>query len=417
MHNPEGIYFVSFASINWIDIFVRPEYFSIIIVNLNPVDSLFTFAGSSSAYTLTKGYYGSGSGCYNFGRNDVTGTADFYHADVTSANDYYPFGMLMPERQFSSGDYRFGFNGKEQDSKVSGTGNQYDYGFRIYNPRIGKFLSVDPLSKSYPFWSPYQFAGNSPISGVDIDGLEYFFTADGVLMNKFGTSNEMMVLKTNSNYIELKNEGLHSLINGSYSISKATDLVYSNIATNIFVTTLYDKRVLLYNERISVNENNVPKEWFDLAQPLSDPAAGSYFFGGDIGGVINIKTKHSNYFDVINLMRHEQEHNRFTRFGKANNSYTHFDIYMNDFNHWSWEQTSPAYQNEHRSNALGYIGLMSEYTNAAYTQKGAESKLYKGYNNMLKKMINRYEERFNVKLEKAKGFDVYIDTNLENQVF
>ncbi len=43
---------------------------------------------------------------------------------------------------------------------------------RIYDPRVAKFLSVDPLTKEYPFYSPYQFASNSPILAVDIDGLE-----------------------------------------------------------------------------------------------------------------------------------------------------------------------------------------------------------------------------------------------------
>jgi len=47
-----------------------------------------------------------------------------------------------------------------------------DYGFRIYNPSIGKFLSVDPLTKSYPFYTPYQFAANTPIQAIDLDGLE-----------------------------------------------------------------------------------------------------------------------------------------------------------------------------------------------------------------------------------------------------
>ena len=88
-----------------------------------------------------------------------------------SNDDYYSFGMLMPDRAFSTG-YRFGFNGKESDNEISGNGNQYDYGFRIYNPRIAKFLSVDPLTKDYPWYTPYQFAGNTPIRAVDLDGLE-----------------------------------------------------------------------------------------------------------------------------------------------------------------------------------------------------------------------------------------------------
>ena len=48
----------------------------------------------------------------------------------------------------------------------------YDYGFRIYDPRIAKFLSVDPLFRSYPWYTPYQFAGNKPIMASDLDGLE-----------------------------------------------------------------------------------------------------------------------------------------------------------------------------------------------------------------------------------------------------
>ena len=68
--------------------------------------------------------------------------------------------MLMPGRTMSlSNGYRYGFNGKENDNGVSGQGNQYDYGFRIYNPRIGRFLSVDPLTQTYPYYTPYQFAG------------------------------------------------------------------------------------------------------------------------------------------------------------------------------------------------------------------------------------------------------------------
>ena len=70
--------------------------------------------------------------------------------------------------------YKYGFNGKENDKETVGTGEgTQDYGFRIYNPSLGKFLSVDPLTKSYPSWSPYPFAMNRPIDGVDLDGEEW----------------------------------------------------------------------------------------------------------------------------------------------------------------------------------------------------------------------------------------------------
>ena len=88
---------------------------------------------------------------------------------------YDPFGMITVGRSWEAGtEYRYGFNGKESDSETYGDGNIYDYGFRIYNPRIGKFLSVDPLQKKYAWYTPYQFAGNQPIWAIDLDGLEEF---------------------------------------------------------------------------------------------------------------------------------------------------------------------------------------------------------------------------------------------------
>ena len=68
--------------------------------------------------------------------------------------------------------YLYGFNGKEHDSEAKGWQNQVDYGMRVYDPRIGKFLSIDPKSKKFPHFSPYQYAGNTPIQAVDLDGGE-----------------------------------------------------------------------------------------------------------------------------------------------------------------------------------------------------------------------------------------------------
>jgi RHS repeat-associated protein len=45
--------------------------------------------------------------------------------------------------------YRYGFNGKENDNEAKGEGNQQDYGMRIYDPRLGRFLSMDPLSNLF----------------------------------------------------------------------------------------------------------------------------------------------------------------------------------------------------------------------------------------------------------------------------
>lgn len=94
---------------------------------------------------------------------------------MKSSFSIYPFGSPISSRSFSSSSYRYGFNGKEKDDEgLGGGGSTYDYGFRIYNPALGRFLSTDPLTKSYPWYTPYQFAGNKPIVAIDLDGLEEY---------------------------------------------------------------------------------------------------------------------------------------------------------------------------------------------------------------------------------------------------
>ena len=102
---------------------------------------------------------------------------DYYTADVITANDYYPGGMIMPGRKYSQVNvkYRYGFSGKENDNDIKGEGNAYDYGARILDPRLGRWLSVDPLQQKYTDLSSYQYCANSPISAKDPDGRLIIF--------------------------------------------------------------------------------------------------------------------------------------------------------------------------------------------------------------------------------------------------
>ena len=98
----------------------------------------------------------------------------YYNADVVTASDYYPFGMTMPGRKFTQANssYRYGFNGKEKSSEI--TSDDYDYGARIYDSRLGRWLSLDPLMEKYPSLSPYNYTANNPIWFLDPDGKKIF---------------------------------------------------------------------------------------------------------------------------------------------------------------------------------------------------------------------------------------------------
>lgn len=78
----------------------------------------------------------------------------------------------MPDREFSSTNYRFGFNGQEVDKDLAG-GAGVVFKYRIHDARIGRFLSVDPLAPEYPWNSTYAFAENRVIDGLDLEGLEW----------------------------------------------------------------------------------------------------------------------------------------------------------------------------------------------------------------------------------------------------
>jgi RHS repeat-associated protein len=84
--------------------------------------------------------------------------------------DYSPGGMLMPDRYSSINVYRYGFQGQEKDDEVSGEGNSYDFGARMYNSRVSRFFGMDPVIQSHQ--SPYLYAANNPIYYVDLDGKD-----------------------------------------------------------------------------------------------------------------------------------------------------------------------------------------------------------------------------------------------------
>jgi RHS repeat-associated protein len=137
-------------------------------------------------------------------------TIDYYTADVISAQDYYPFGMIMPGRTVVNGNvYRYGFGGHEKDDEVKGLGNHISFNDYGYDPRIGRRFGVDPMSGKYPFQSNYSSFDNNPINIVDPTGKSgepvidrknrtvtiyshfVFYASPGILENAISTSSKI----------------------------------------------------------------------------------------------------------------------------------------------------------------------------------------------------------------------------------
>jgi YD repeat-containing protein len=150
--------------------------------------------------------------------NNSDGIIDYYIADIVNVQDYYPGGMTMPGRKYNNGSqYRYGFQNQEVDKELWSGAISFEY--RVEDPRLVRFFSVDPLAANYPHNSPYAFAENRLIDGVELEGLEWEPTKDKkdnitgynwVGYNDDGTAKKGSVANA-------------SLIKGNYSYSYSSD--------------------------------------------------------------------------------------------------------------------------------------------------------------------------------------------------
>jgi RHS repeat-associated protein len=100
------------------------------------------------------------------------GVVDGFRVPIRNTADYSPFGVQLDGRTIQGDFYRRGFNGMEKDDEVKGGGNSYDFGARMYDSRVGRWLTRDPHASKYPDLSPYNFVANSPLIFIDPDGKD-----------------------------------------------------------------------------------------------------------------------------------------------------------------------------------------------------------------------------------------------------
>lgn len=124
--------------------------------------------------------------------------------------------MIEPGRNYSDGNsYRYGFNGKEVDKNISA--EDYDYGLRIYDSRLGKFLSVDPLSKGFPWNSTYAYAENDVIRCIDLEGGEKYIITGRIWKGSDGKWLSSITIQTLPKPGPLGSGALYDIIIDNYA--------------------------------------------------------------------------------------------------------------------------------------------------------------------------------------------------------
>jgi RHS repeat-associated protein len=240
-----------------------------------------------------------------------------YTPEIKSSTHYYPFGMQIEEYSFTpqDGGYRYGFNGYEKDDEMGkGSGNSYTSHFRSYDPRLGRFTSVDPAKAKYPSYSPYSAFLDNPI--IFKDALGDTATLTIVTINADGTQTTEVQLLDADKTVELYERvwiiKMHEGSLTQYKVKRYVDLHLGEYHINTILTVQNNAdgtttltveneytRIPPWHEKVAI--------WLDLLAPEGD---GDVIRGGENivtkdGGASPTKTKTKNNItttDVTDLL-------------------------------------------------------------------------------------------------------------------
>ena len=114
-----------------------------------------------------------------FSDTDEDGTPE-----ILQENHYYPFGLTMGSLNYvNNTENKLKYNGKELDDENNL--RWYDYGFRRYDPQLGRWHVMDALSEKYINLSPYAYVANNPMNFIDPDGRVMTFPEGGEYGSNF----------------------------------------------------------------------------------------------------------------------------------------------------------------------------------------------------------------------------------------
>ena len=156
--------------------------------------------------------------------------------------------------------------------------NLYDYRYRFYDPQICRFNSIDRLASDYPYKSPYDYAENRPVNGIDLDGLEWVDATgkgSGPITDEYAKKNNLQLLPG------FKTESQSTADQNQQVLQQAAELYPTNNTGSTGTISAIDP-VQRYQDQLSATS---PVSYSDGAGMIPSLKAGVEAFGFVEGGV------------------------------------------------------------------------------------------------------------------------------------
>ncbi len=196
---------------------------------------------------------------------------------------------------------------------------------------------------------PYQFASNSPLANIDIDGLERYYVADGRYGGKYGTSNEMRIISSNDKtlkdfsafrQVHKDSESKVPIFQGSVPFHEADRVAQQSVTKKIFSGNKFGEldKVIIENSPDSDKGMSVPKSHeMELTVNVGLNRNGEFLF--------------DNYYNFKNVLFHERKHLD----GFENDGFSHFEIAIAQTKRISFKKSSANFKEYMKEVTFGYL--------------------------------------------------------------
>ncbi len=228
----------------------------------------------------------------------------------------------------------------EKDDEVKGAGNSYTTEFRQYDPRVGRWLSVDPMSK--PDLSSYISMSNNPIIRIDPRGDDDFFNSKGVYLGSTLEGHTIRVVNAEITFEDAQK-------NIANNTKVLTDFTY--LATNLDNRSMLSAIATVYapvagiNETIRVEEHEIggplgAEAFYHPCETRSTPCDDDYFaIAVSTDGLINANL--NDAANLTNVLVHEKKHQDDY---ETHQPLNHTDAVITQAYHTTWQATTREYK-------------------------------------------------------------------------